>query len=314
MSAHAGSRLSALDLATIDDVRSACCAADGADPLDEATSLRLKHHGLGVGDKLWLDHSAGFLLALRESGSTDSVSGRVDLTLAVRPDARGRGRGHHLLTTALKAEEYADLTWSAWSHGDHPAARVLAWRTGFTRDRELWVMRAEVGAPTHPQAPATATEPDGIKIRSYQPGDADGIISVNAAAFADHPEQGAMDAVNLAERMAEPWFDPHGLLVAVDDGNKVVGFHWTKVHPSGPTGEPRIGEVYVIGVAPLAHGRGLGRRLMHAGLEHLAGAAVDQVMLYVESDNAPALALYDSLGFSHGQQDTHVLYQRGATG
>ena len=38
-----------------------------------------------------------------------------------------------------------------------------------------------------------------------------------------------MDAANLAERMAEPWFDPAGLLVAAE-GDRLLGFHWTKQH------------------------------------------------------------------------------------
>lgn len=306
MSAHASSRLSSAELASIDDIRTACVGGDGTDPLDEATTLRLKHHGLGAEDHLWLD-DAGFLLAL-----TGDVSGRVDLTLAVRPDARGRGQGHHLLTQALASPQYAGSEWTAWSHGDHPAARVLAWHAGFNRQRELWVMRLQVRPHANDETPSASANAGDIAIRSYQPGDADGVIAVNAAAFADHPEQGAMDANNLAERMAEPWFDPRGLLVAVTGDDQVLGFHWTKIHPAPPAGQPAIGEVYVIGVAPEAHGHGLGRRLLRAGLDHLAASRVEQIILYVESDNTPALALYDSLGFTHSQQDTHVLYLRAA--
>jgi mycothiol synthase len=298
------------DQEILDTIRNSCRASDGTDPLDEATSLRLKNHGLATSDQLWLDGSDGFALALAMTETS------TDLTLAVRPDARGRGRGHRLLAEALRAPEYAATEWSAWSHGDHPAARLLAARTGFVRSRELWVMRAEVGAWSQQSSPAashTSANANDVTIRAYQPTDAAGVIAVNAAAFAHHPEQGAMDAANLAERMAEPWFDPQGLLVAVNGANEVRGFHWTKVHQPTATGEARIGEVYVIGVAPDTHGQGVGRRLMQAGLAHLTAANVDQVLLYVEGDNAPALALYASLGFTHSQQDTHVLYRRAGS-
>ena len=73
----------------------------------------------------------------------------------------------------------------------------------------------------------------------------------------------------------------------------MLGFHWTKQH------DARHGEVYVVGVAPAAQGRGLGRLLTLAGLHHLAGLGVDEVLLYVESDNAPAVAVYSRLGFEH---------------
>ena len=101
--------------------------------------------------------------------------------------------------------------------------------------------------------------------------------------------------------MAEPWFDPAGLLVA-DAGDGLLGFHWTKQHSAD------LGEVYVVAVDPAAQGRGLGRALTAAGLAHLASLGVRRIILYVESDNAAAVATYSHLGFAHTQ--THVQYAR----
>src|SRR6185436_5269016 len=138
---------------------------------------------------------------------------------------------------------------------------------------------------------------DASRVRSYLPTDADEVIRVNAAAFAHHPEQGSMDAANLAERMAEPWFDPAGLLVA-DTGEGLLAFHWTKQH------SPELGEVYVVAVDPAAQGRGLGKAVTAAGLAHLASRGVRRIILYVESDNEPAIATYSRLGLRH--TSTHV--------
>jgi mycothiol synthase len=148
--------------------------------------------------------------------------------------------------------------------------------------------------------------PEGVTVRGYRDGDREQLLRVNAAAFADHPEQGAMDADNLAARMAEPWFDPAGLLVAEDPDGSMLGFHWTKQH------SPDLGEVYVVAIAPEAQGRGLGGVLTLAGLHHLAGRGVGEVLLYVESDNRPAIAVYRRLGFGHEAHDTHVMYRRSA--
>jgi mycothiol synthase len=112
-----------------------------------------------------------------------------------------------------------------------------------------------------------------------------------------------MDADDLAGRMAEPWYAAEDLLIAAE-GDRLLGFHWTKQH------DARQGEVYVVGVAPAAQGRGLGRLLTLAGLHHLAGRGVEEVLLYVESDNAPAVAVYSRLGFGHADADTHVQYVR----
>jgi mycothiol synthase len=68
--------------------------------------------------------------------------------------------------------------------------------------------------------------------------------------------------------------------------------------------------VYVVGVSPAAQGGGLGRRLTLAGLRHLVSRGLGEVILYVEADNAPAVAVYQRLGFTHAPEDTHVQYAR----
>lgn len=270
------------DLAALATLAAEAEAADGAAPLDEATWRALRHRPDSV--RSWVEDDGCALL----------IGG--ELSLVVRPDARGHGLGGRLLDEALAA--YGGGALSAWSHGDHPAAARLAERRGFERARALWVMRR----PTADPLPELEV-PAGLTIRGYTPADADELIRVNAAAFAHHPEQGAMDAADLAERMAEPWFDPAGLLLGYD-GGRLAAFHWTKQH------DYRLGEVYVVGVDPAAQGRGLGKVLTLAGLHHLAGRGVDEVLLYVESDNAPAVAVYARLGFTHAGADTHVQYRR----
>src|SRR4029453_3093634 len=91
--------------------------------------------------------------------------------------------------------------------------------------------------------------PVGVTVRGYREEDRDEGLRVNAAAFAHHPEQGSMEAAAPAGRMAEPWFDPAGLLVAAT-GAELSGFHWTKQHDS------RLGEVDVVAIVPGAPGQG----------------------------------------------------------
>lgn len=261
-------------LTALERVRAACAEGDGQDPLDEAALLELKHRGLARA-RLWTYGDSGF--ALLHDGALD---------LAVAPAVRGSGFGAALAAVALDDAEAGQVE-AAWSHGDHPAAARLAGRHGFTRARELWVMRRPTATALPGPDPAGAERTDGVAIRGFRPGDEDELLRVNAAAFVDHPEQGAMDAANLRERMAEDWFDPAGLLVAAE-GERMLGFHWTKVHG------PATGEVYVVAVAPQAQGRKLGKVLTLAGLHHLSrelsGAAEAEVILYVESDNLPARA------------------------
>ncbi|MCH1866028.1 mycothiol synthase [Nocardioides sp. CFH 31398] len=278
-------------LARVEQVARACAEADGAQPFDEATWRALRHRP--ATDLGWW--SAEDAVALLVDG---------ELGLAVDPAARGRGRGRDLLEEVLAVADGEPLR--AWSHADHPAARVLADAHGFDVVRELWVMRRPTGKPLPP-----VVLPDGVRVDTWTDADADELVAVNAAAFAAHPEQGAMDREDLAERMEQDWFDPAGLFLARDTATgELLGFHWTK-----RTSE-RLGEVYVLGISPAAQGRGLGTVLTLVGLHHLVdggptGRGVDEAELYVEADNDAAVAVYARHGFTHAGVDTHVMYARG---
>jgi mycothiol synthase len=271
------------------DVRRVADAAtteDGSAPLDEASLLTLRHRGLD-GSELWVAGSEGFAWLHDKA-----------LDLVVAPGSRGNGLGAALASAAVPAS--GALT--AWSHGNHPAAAALARDLGFDRVRDLWVMRRSL-----PDDLRDVVVPDaGVVVRPFRVGvDEARFLAVNAAAFAHHPEQGGMTRADLDDRIAEPWFDPAGFFLAWR-GEELLGFHWTKVHDE----EPPFGEVYVVGIAPGAQGGGLGKRLTLIGLQHLAGLGLREVILYVEADNAPAIAVYQRLGFTHADADTHVMYAR----
>ncbi|WP_026874584.1 mycothiol synthase [Jiangella gansuensis] len=236
---------------------------------------------------------------------------RLAAELVVDPARRRQGIGGRLLADLLAA--VPGELW-VWSHGDHPAAAALASRHGLDRARELLQLRRGVGPGTEPLPDPPL--PGGVRLRSFVPGqDEAAWLAVNNAAFSWHPEQGGQTLDDIRAAEAEPGFDPAGFLLAVDDAGELLGFHWTKVHPHDPnpaaagTDEP-IGEVYVLGVSPAAHGRGLGAVLTVAGLRYLAEtAAVRTVTLYVEGDNAAAVRLYEKLGF--GRHAVDVAYRRG---
>ncbi|WP_371517583.1 mycothiol synthase [Kitasatospora sp. NBC_01300] len=222
--------------------------------------------------------------------------------LVVDPAARGRGLARPLVDAVLaQAHRAGRDAVDFWVHGGHPAARHLAGRYGAELVRELRQMRR-----TGPQTEAVAV-PEGVELRTFRPGEDDAEwLRLNALAFAHHPEQGSWTERDLAERLAEPWFDPAGFFLATR-GGKVVGFHWTKVHPATAT-EPALGEVYVVGVDPAEQGSGLGRALTAAGLRHLTGSdagerGLETVLLYVDADNPAAVRVYERLGFTIHEVD-----------
>ncbi|TYP52510.1 GNAT family N-acetyltransferase [Thermosediminibacter litoriperuensis] len=52
-----------------------------------------------------------------------------------------------------------------------------------------------------------------------------------------------------------------------------------------------------IAVAPEHHGRGIGKKLLEAGLKYMASLGVRRVKLEVRPDNAPAVRIYEKYGF-----------------
>jgi len=228
-------------------------------------------------------------------GQRDAKSASAEL--AVIPAERHRGLGQTLASQLMRGA--APLRW--WAHGDLPSAQALAGALGLQPVREMVLMCA-----TLPSSRATerTAPPAGTAWRTFEPGqDEPAWVQLNAAIFADHPEQGDITLAGLAWRMQQDWFDPSGFFLAESTEppgqTHLLGYHWTKV-------QERVGEVYAIGVLPQAQGKHLGTALFKRGLEHMARAGIEQVELYVEAGNAPALAVYQRQGFQISQR--HVQY------
>jgi mycothiol synthase len=198
-----------------------------------------------------------------------------------------------------------------WAHGRLSPVGPLAERRGYAVQRLL----ARLVRPGDlPEPPAVV--PAGVRIASFRPGADDAAwLAVNAAAFAEHPEQGQWSEQDLADRMAAEWFDSDGFLVGwldapqagIEPGPEgLVGFHWTKTEPDPRHPGTESGEVYVIGVWPGAAGLHLGSSLLSAGLAHLRDKGVARVYLYVDGDNDRARSLYEHVGFT--EDDVDVCY------
>lgn len=288
------SRLEPAEVAQVLELADLAGNADGAYPLSEHVVLHLRHGGDGRAVHLLVRDPDGSIVGYAHLDPTDAVAG-ASAELVVHPLKRRHGLGRALAMAALATAEEHDPAGRLrlWAHGDHPSATALANTLGFTRARVLWQMRRSLFAPLPPVA-----LPDGVRIRAFRPGeDDDAWLALNAKAFADHPEQGRWTHDDLRIRIAEPWFDPAGFLLAEREG-KLTGFHWTKIHGGAHDDDhDPIGEVYVLGVDPDAHSGGLGAALTVEGLAYLRRRGLGQVMLYVDESNVAAIGLYTKLGF-----------------
>ncbi|WP_167138416.1 mycothiol synthase [Diaminobutyricimonas sp. TR449] len=265
----------------------AAVAIDGQPPFNEASLLEKT--------EVVFFERGGTLVGAAMTGA--------EVEFVVHPEQRRRGYGDEMLRALLVPG------FTAWAHGDHPGARVLAERHGLERVRTLLQLRVGLDQqpplvePVETEPAETSAQGLGkidqrIRIDTFRPGhDDEEWVALNARAFASHPEQGRITIESLQPRIAEN--PAEHFLVGRDAQGRMVGYCWLKI-------DGELGEIYVLGVDPDRAGQGIGRVLLKAGLAHLKALGIRESNLYVEADNEAALRLYRGFGYSEYTVD--VLY------
>lgn len=148
-----------------------------------------------------------------------------------------------------------------------------------------------------------------MHIRAARPEDAEATAAITAV-VAEEGSIGTQPPVDLEARAAGLRVlladDGRGGAWVLCDGGRVVGV---------ATALERIGGVLSIGMMllPEARGRGGGRGLLDAVLDHARGTGAHKVDLEVWPDNGRAIALYTAAGFTvEGLRDRHYRRRDGS--
>jgi mycothiol synthase len=268
-------------------------AADGAPPFSDQA---LVDYRMGARELVAVHESAAALVTAPGPAEGQSEASR-EAEFVVHPDARGRGIGTRLLETLLGSTPDRMLF---WAHGDHPAARALAASHGLTPMREL----------LHLTGPVPDREvPGSTAISAFRVGvDEDEWVALNHRTFAHHAEQGSVTRADLEQLESEAWFRADDFLILRDDGDDgtMIGYCWVKIEPDAQENDGS-GEIYVLGVSPDRQGEKLGGLLLEAGLARMRARGIHKADLYVEGDNASALSLYRSRGFTRDSIDIQYI-------
>lgn len=115
------------------------------------------------------------------------------------------------------------------------------------------------------------------------------------------------DPVGCSELMHDiarrPGFMPESTWLVEHHGSD--GSHEICAAIQGVRVTPRYGGIQNVGVAPWRRGLGLGKALVQAALFGFQAVGLQRAFLEVTAENAPALRLYESLGFRR----TKTLYK-----
>jgi GNAT superfamily N-acetyltransferase len=147
----------------------------------------------------------------------------------------------------------------------------------------------------------------GVAVRPGTRQDQDAVAAVRVAtwrsAYRGLVPDGFLDAMDPAaegirRRARYPEWPAEVYQYVAVSGGQVVGFVEGGRYrdPDDPTGG--CGEVYALYVLPQEQGRGTGTALLELALEHLRGAGLTPVLLWVLRDNAASRRFYQRRGFT----------------
>ena len=215
--------------------------------------------------------------------------GRVILNCWLRPEHRGKGLAEKLVGYALRraGELGADVA-HVNVREDNTAASTALTRLGFKCVRRFLEFKLDMNRLRWQEADRAAQECGYLREDEEEK-----LTLIQNRCFEGTWGYNPNTVATITYRTHLSHFSPDDV-VLTGEGDKVTGYCWTEVTPSK---DGREGRICMIGVDPDYRGRGIGRRVLLAGLAHLGSKGVRAAVLTVDSENEAACALYRSVGF-----------------
>ncbi|MFC2072584.1 GNAT family N-acetyltransferase [Chloroflexota bacterium] len=219
--------------------------------------------------------------------------GRVILDCRVHPEHRRRGLATKLFGYAIRrAKELGAKVAHVNIVRDNVAAKSVLSGLGFEYVRRFFELRLDMAKVRWQDIDQAA-----LGCRHLQCGEEDKLTEIQNRSFAGtwgyNPN--TVEEITYYTNLSNCSLED---VVLTCDGDKVIGYCWMEIPDEGEAtiGE-RKGRVLMLGADPDYWGRGVGKRVLLAGLAHLKSKGLWVTELTVDSENETADALYRSVGF-----------------
>jgi mycothiol synthase len=229
---------------------------------------------------------------------------RIILHCWVKPDHRRKGVARELVNRVIeRAEELNAQAVHVDISSNNSIARNELPKLGFKYVRRYLELFLEIK-----KIPDEDMENANKGCRQMLPGEEEKLADIQNKAFANHwgyhpntPETITHD-ISLSHR------SPQDIVVTCEE-DSIHGYCWTEIIDIGvDSGKEKHGIIYMIGTDPEYRGKGLGKKVLLAGLSHLKSRGIKTVSLSVDSENRIAYELYRSMGFE--EQGSTLWYEK----
>jgi len=236
---------------------------------------------------LWSDDIAGYMDVKPELGI-----GRVVLDCWVHPEHRRRGLATKLLSYSMnRAKELGAEVVHVNIREDNTIATRVLHRLGFSLIRRYFELGLNI-ARIDELDMAHAT-PD---CRYLQPGEEGKLTQLQNSTFAGAWGYNPNTVEEIIFRINSSTCSREDIIL-IDEKDKAIGYCWTGISCEEGMHSIRKGRILMLGVAPDYRRKGVGRRLVLAGLVRLRSNGLQVANLTVDSENKAACGLYLSIGF-----------------
>lgn len=218
--------------------------------------------------------------------------GRVVLDCWVHPEHRRRGLAKKLLSNAISR---ARLSGAKAAHVNVSEDNVIAikvlTRLGFSLIRRF--LELELNIDDVGELDIAQLAPGCCYL---QPGEEYKLAQLQNRAFAGSWGYNPNTVEEITFRINSSTCSREDI-VLVYEGDEAIGYCWTGISYEEGIPSMRKGRILMLGVAPDCRGKGIGKKLVLAGLARLRNRGLKVAELTVDSQNKVACALYKSIGF-----------------